>query len=332
LRSSLSDRKVGLALSSGAARGLAHIGVLEVLEREGIPIDMIAGTSMGAIIGATYAQGKNAIQIKEVALDLGWKKLAQMLALTPPKTGFPSGRKIKVLLKEIIGAMYAQGKNAIQIKEVALNLRWKKLAQLLALTPPKTGFLSGRKIKPLLKEIIGEVDFADLRMPFACVATDIITGEEVVIKQGPVLEAVIASMSLPVIFKAARWQGRYLVDGGVVNPVPVSVLKDMGADFIIAVNVISKPSDRAGNDHLEERGQKEMREIKEPGIFSMMMRLVNVASYQVVKSGLIGADVVIEPKVASIGFADFHRARECIFQGELAAQDSVQEIKRRLVG
>jgi len=278
LRSSLSDRKVGLALSSGAARGLAHIGVLEVLEREGIPIDMIAGTSMGAIIGATYAQGKNAIQIKEVALDLGWKKLAQMLALTPPKTGF----------------------------------------------------LSGRKIKPLLKEIIGEVDFADLRMPFACVATDIITGEEVVIKQGPVLEAVIASMSLPVIFKAARWQGRYLVDGGVVNPVPVSVLKDMGADFIIAVNVISKPSDRAGNDHLEERGQKEIGEIKEPGIFSMMMRLVNVASYQVVKSGLIGADVVIEPKVASIGFADFHRARECIFQGELAAQDFVQEIKRRL--
>jgi len=278
LRSSLSERKVGLALSSGAAKGLAHIGVLEVLEREGIPIDMIAGTSMGAIIGATYAQGKNAIQIKEVALDLGWKKLAQ----------------------------------------------------LLALTPPKTGFLSGQKIKPLLKEIIGEVDFADLRMPFACVATDIITGEEVVIKQGPVLEAVIASMSLPVIFKAARWQGRYLVDGGVVNPVPVSVLKDMGADFIIAVNVISKPSDRAGNDHLEERGQKEIGEIKEPGIFSMMMRLVNVASYQVVKSGLIGADVVIEPKVASIGFADFHRARECIFQGELAAQDSVQEIKRRL--
>jgi len=278
LRSSLSDRKVGLALSSGAARGLAHIGVLEVLEKEGIPINMIAGTSMGAIIGAMYAQGKNASQIKELALDLGWRKLAQ----------------------------------------------------LLALTPTKTGFLSGRKIKARLKEIIGEVDFADLRMPFACVATDIMTGEEVIIKQGPVPEAVIASMSLPVIFKAARWQGRYLVDGGVVNPVPVSVLKDMGADFIIAVNVIIKPSDRAGNAHLEERVQKEMGEVKEPGIFSMMMQLVNVASYQVVKSSLSGADIVIEPKVAGIGFGDFRRARECIFQGELAAQDSVQEIKRQL--
>lgn len=278
LRSSLSDRKVGLALSSGAAKGLAHIGVLEVLEKEGIPVNMIAGTSMGAIIGAMYAQGKNASQIKEVALDLGWKKLAH----------------------------------------------------LLALTPPKTGFLSGRKIKARLKEIIGEVDFADLRMPFACVATDIMTGEEVVIKQGPVLEAVIASMSLPVIFKAARWQGRYLVDGGVVNPVPVSVLKDMGADFITAVNVITKPSDRAGNAHLEERVQKETGEVKEPGIFSMMMQLVNVASYQVVKSSLSGADIVIEPEVVGIGFGDFRRARECIYQGELAAQDSVQEIKRRL--
>jgi NTE family protein len=135
---------------------------------------------------------------------------------------------------------------------------------------------------------------------------------------------------LPVIFKTAKWQRRYLVDGCVVNPVSVSVLKDMGADFIIAVNVIIKPGDRARNARLEERVHKETREVEEPGIFSMMMQLVNVASYQVVKSSLIGADLVIEPKVAGIGFGDFRRARECIFQGELAAHDSVQEIKRRL--
>jgi len=278
-RSLLSDRKVGLALSSGAARGLAHIGVLEILEKEEIPINMIAGTSMGAIIGAMYAQGKNAVEIKEVALDMGWRELAQVLALTPPKTGL----------------------------------------------------LSGRKIKARLKEIIGEVDFADLRMPFACVATDIITGEEMVIKQGPVLEAVIASMSLPVIFKVARWHGRYLVDGGVVNPVPVSVLKDMGADLIIASNVITKPVDRVRNTQSEAEVQKDTGKVKEPNIFNIMMQFVNVASYQVVKSSLSGTDVVIGPKVAGIGFGDFRHARECIFQGELAAQDSVQEIKRRLV-
>jgi len=110
----------------------------------------------------------------------------------------------------------------------------------------------------------------------------------------------------------------------------VSVLKDMGADFIIAVNVIIKPGDRARNAHLEERVHEETGEVEEPNIFNIMMQLVNVASYQVVKSSLSGAGVVIEPKVAGIGFGNFRRARECIFQGELAAQDSVQEIKRRL--
>ncbi len=277
---SFSDKKVGLALSGGAARGLAHIGVLEILEKEEVPINMISGTSMGAIVGAMYARGESASKIKEVALDLGWRELAQIVALTQPKAGL----------------------------------------------------LSVRKIKARLKEIIGEVDFADLQMPFACVATDIITGEEVVIQHGPVLEAVIASMSLPVIFRAARWHGRYLVDGGVVNPVPVSVLKDMGADFIIASNVVIKPADRVQNTQLEEEVQKEVVKAKEPNIFNIVMQLVNITSYQAVKSSLNGADIVIKPRVADIGVGDFGNARKCIYQGKLAAQASVPEIKRLLAG
>jgi NTE family protein len=174
---------------------VAHIGVLEVLERDGIPVNMIAGTSMGAIIGAMYAQGKNAHEIKAAALDLGWIEMAKMLAFSTPKTGF----------------------------------------------------LSGQKIKARIKEIIGEVSFSDLQIPFACVATDILTGEEMVIQKGPVLEAVIASMSIPIIFKVTKWNGRYLVDGGSVNPVPVSVLNNMGADFIIASNVVVEPVDRSRN-------------------------------------------------------------------------------------
>jgi len=280
LRNSLSDRKVGLALSGGAARGLAHIGVLEILEKEGIPVSMIAGTSIGAIVGAMYAQGNNAGRIKEVALDLGWKELARMFALTPSKTGL----------------------------------------------------LSGRKIKARLKELIGEADFADLKIPFACVATDIITGEEVVIQHGPVLEAVVASMSLPVIFKAARWHGRFLVDGGVVNPVPVSVLKDMEADFIIASNVITKPADRVQNTQQVADMQNHIGKEKEPNILDIMMQFVNITYYQAVKYGIAGADVVIEPEVAHIGFTDFKNARECISRGESAAQASMAEIKRLLAG
>ncbi len=269
---SKSAKKVGLALGSGVARGLAHIGVLEVLEREGIPIDMISGTSMGAIIGAAYASSKSARQIREFALDLGWKKMVPLVDLT------------------------------------AL----------------KTGFIGGRRIKKRLKEIIGEVSFADLVKPFACVATDIITGEEVVFRDGPVLDAVIASISLPIIFRATKWRGRYLVDGTLVTPVPVRVLKEMGADFVISVNVLHHPGEKTPL-HPED-----VKEIKEPNIFNIMIQTVNILASHLVESSLSGADVVIEPNMAGIGLADFHKAEECIRRGELAAQGSIPEIKRQL--
>ena len=265
-------RKVGLALGSGAARGLAHIGVLEVLEKEGIPIDMIAGTSMGALVGALYAQGKNADQIKNLAVELGSK-------------------------------------------------RFSLLADLAL---PKTGLVQGRKIKDVLKSIMGNIEFGDLRLPLACVATDIETGEEVVIKQGLVRDGVRASGSIPVILTAVKRQGRYLVDGALVNPVPVSVLKEMGAGFIIAVNVIPNVDKRL------ETASEGHTEAKEPNIFTIIMQTMQIPSYRVVEYSLSGADVVIEPRVASIGHFDFHRTQECIVQGELAAQSSILEIKRRL--
>ena len=268
----LRKRKIGLALGSGVARGLAHIGVLEVLERESIPIDMIAGTSMGAIVGAAYASGKSARQIREFALDLGWKKMVP----------------------------------------------------LLDLTAPRTGFIGGRRIKKRLKEIIGEVSFADLAKPFACVTTDIVTGEEVVFRDGLVLDAVIVSISLPIIFRATKWQGRYLVDGSLVTPVPVRILKEMGADFIIAVNVLHHLSEKT---HLHPG---DVREIKEPNIFNIMTQIVNILASRLVASSMNGADVVIEPNMAGIGLADFGKAEECIRRGELAAQESIPEIKKAM--
>jgi len=259
--------KIGLALGGGAARGLAHIGVLEVLEKEGIPIDMIAGTSAGATIGALYAQGKEASQIKDLAINMGWKRLIS----------------------------------------------------LVDLTLPRSGFIEGTKIKNLLKSIIGDIEFSDLKIPLACVATDISSGEEVVISQGSVLEGVRASISIPVIFTAVKWKDRYLVDGGLVNPVPVKTVREMGADFIIAVNVIPDMGDRI------QRAQ----EFKQPGIFHVMLQSIYIATYSLVRSSLEGADIVIEPRLTHIGYGDFHRARDCISQGELAAQDSIPKIKKQ---
>jgi len=269
----LHKRKVGLALSGGAARGLAHVGVLATLEKEGIPIDMIAGTSMGSIIGAFYAAGK----------DIS------------------------------------------QITETVVSLNWRRMLSLIDFTLPKTGFIKGEKIKNWLNSIIGDIGFEDLKIPFACVATDINTGEEVVIKQGSVVEAVRASASIPVIFTPAKYQGRYLIDGGLVNPVPIRVLKQMGAAFTIAVNVNSYIANGTqGNNN----GQIENP--KAPNIFSIVMRMLSIMGYQAAMSGLKEADVTITPKVGHIKPGNFHRARECILQGQQATRHVIPQIKRQL--
>jgi NTE family protein len=265
-------KKVGLVLGGGYARGLAHIGVLEVLEREGIPIDFISGTSIGALIGALYAREKDASLIRKQAAQLDW-----------------------------IG-----------------------MTSLVDLTLPKSGFIGGKRITNLLRRFIGDIQFKDLDIPFACVATDIISGEEVVLNEGPVLEAVRASISIPVIFRVARTKGRYLVDGGLVNQVPVNVAKKMGADFIIAVDITPAKAERA--EYLLQNGGA-----KEPTILQVMVQTLYICTYQTPSEISEGADAVIHPHLAHIGPGEFHRAPECILEGELAAVDSLAHIKRHLL-
>lgn len=270
----LNGKKVGLALGSGAARGLAHIGVLRVLQREGIPIDLIAGTSAGAFIGAIYARWRDAEGIREQALEATRKKMAPFIDPSLPRTGLIRGRKIKRLMASYIG---------------------------------------------------GDIKFSDLQIPFACVATDIDTGEEVVFDSGPVPEALRASISVPALFTVEKLDGRYLVDGGLANPVPVSVARRMGADFVIAVNVLPDVTDRAGRVS-RARG----RARKEPNIFQVLLQTLYISSASLVKSNLKEADFVIEPRVAHIGAGDFNRGQEFIEQGELAAESAIPEIKRKL--
>jgi NTE family protein len=268
------ESKIGLALGGGVARGLAHIGVLEVLGKEGIPVDMIAGTSIGAAIGAVYASTGKVSQMRTWLLAQSRRKLASFVDLSLPKTGFIKGDKIKDLLSSFLG---------------------------------------------------GDIEFSDLRIPFACAATDIDTGEEVIIDQGSVTEGVRASISIPGIFTLAKREGRHLVDGGLVNPVPVSLLQQMGADFIIAVNVIPEVTDRTGMIHKShEKGRDE------PNLIHIIMQSIYIGNFSIVRSSLEKADVIIEPQVVHIGAGDFHHARECIRQGELAAQASIPEIKRKL--
>jgi NTE family protein len=272
--SAKSRKKVGLALSGGAARGLAHVGVISVLHKEGIPIDMIAGTSAGAIMGAVYARHRDTEKMKEYALDPGWKKRVPMIDPSFPKTGFIKGKKIEKLLESFLG---------------------------------------------------GNIEFKDLRIPFACVATDITTGEEVVINRGPVAEALRASISIPGIFTLVKREGRYLVDGGLTTPVPVEVVRKMGADFIIAVNVNPDVSDR-----MDKAVKHPERVQKSPNIFQVLIQSIYITTYSLARNSLEKADIIIEPAIADISAGDFSRTPELIGLGELAAAEAVPEIKRKL--
>jgi NTE family protein len=263
----MNKKKIGLALSGGAARGLAHIGVLEVLQREGIPIDMIAGTSAGAVAGAVYAWNQDITRMKKEVLAVNWMKIAPLLDLSLFKSGLIRGKKIESLLTSYIG---------------------------------------------------GNIKFSDLKIPFACVASDIETGEEVVINSGSVPEALRASISVPGIFTVVKHEGRYLVDGGLTTPVPVEVVKKMGADFIIAVNVTPNVSDRV----------QKMR--KEPGIFHVIMQSIYITTSAMAQYNLEDADMVIEPDLAHIGAGDFQKSKELIKRGKEAAQSVIPEIKQRL--
>ena len=260
----MNRKKVGLALGGGAARGLAHIGVLEVLVKEGIPIDLIAGTSMGAIIGGMYARTKDVKPMRPLAIAFGMRKMRFFSDFTIPKTGIIKGKRIEEELRKVIGS---------------------------------------------------HTEFKDLQIPLSCVAVDIDNGEEVVITEGKVWEAVRASSSIPVIFAVKEWHGRNLVDGGLMNPVPTQTVKDMGADFVISVNVLP---------------YKAISDKREPSIFSIMMKAFYILDAKFIEDSLAHADAVIEPDVVHISFTDFQRADECIEAGAAAARRIVPEIKRKL--
>jgi NTE family protein len=267
-------KKIGLALSGGAARGLAHIGVLDVLQKEGVPIDIIAGTSAGALVGAVYASCRDSEKVKKYALSIDWKKLASLLDLSFRMSGLLKGKKIEKLLAEYIG---------------------------------------------------GNKEFSDLEIPFACVATDIDTGEEVVINTGPVPEALRATISIPGIFTVVKRGERYLVDGGLTTPVPVDIVRRMGADFVIAVNVNLPVTDRSSSS-----SEKRLKAQKEPNIFHIMMQSIYITTYAVARSSLANADIIIEPDLKGIGAGDFQKAGEMILMGQEATTDAISEIKKKL--
>ncbi len=270
--------RVGLALSGGGARGLAHIGVLKVLEQEGIPIHFLAGTSAGGLVGAAYAAGLSPRELEEEALRLS----------NP---------------RQLIG--------------------------LLDRSLPRRGLLAGQKVREYLAHRIGEVTFDQLRIPLAVVAVDLLEGEKVVLNEGSVLEAVRATIALPGLFTPVERDGQLLVDGGLLDNLPADVVRRMGADVVIAVDVST--DDRAVAYFAEGLYHRrfipdslvEMLEVLWRSV-AVMMREANRRSLEEARP-----DVLIRPPIPAgvTVLTGLTRAPEIIAAGERAAREALPRIK-----
>ena len=281
---------ISLALGGGCARGWAHIGVLRALDEAGIEVSMIAGTSIGALVGGCYLAGK---------LD--------------------------------------------ELEEFARSLTRRRIFGLLDLNLRGSGLFGGMKLDARLREHIGGVRFEDLPKPFVCVASEISTGHEIWLSSGSLITAMRASYALPGVFEPVACNGRVLVDGALVNPVPVSVCRAHEQPVVAAVNLNYDSFGRAavirhsaGELFIErdaaaplsdEEGRARESRL---GITGVMVEAFNIIQDRISRARLAGdpPDLSLQPKLGHIGMTEFHRADESIQLGYEATMAQIAELAR----
>ena len=279
--------KIGLVLSGGAARGLAHVGVLKALEEQGIRIDAIAGTSMGAVIGGLYASGYKIDELEKLALGIDWQ---EALSDSPAREDVPFRRK--------------QDDRDFLVRQ-KLSFRDDGSLGL------PLGVIQGQNLALLLESLLAHSsdirDFDKLPIPFRAVATDIVNGEKVVFRKGHLPQVIRASMSIPAVFAPVEINGQLLVDGGMVDNIPVDVAREMGVDMVIVVD-IGTPL----------RGRKQLNTVFD--ILNQSITLMTRSNAEIQLASLRPNDVLIQPSLASIGATDFGRSEEIINAGYRATQ------------
>lgn len=288
---------VGLVLSGGGARGAAHVGVLRVLEELHIPIDCIAGTSSGAIVGGLYAAGLDPDQVQRVYIDVDWNRAF---------SDRPS-RRTRSFRRKLDDAAYL-GNLELGIVDGSFRL--------------PSGVIAGQHINTLLKTATlhtpSSATFDQLAIPFRAVATDMSTGRMVVLGKGDLARAMRASMSVPAIFAPVEIDGRLLADGGLVRNLPVDVARVMGADIIIAVDVGTPLA-----------GRKELGDL-----VGLSVQVINVLTQQNVDqslSTLRGDDILLTPALGDLGATSFERGPEAVGIGRKAAEDQREMLARLAV-
>jgi NTE family protein len=299
--------RIGLALGGGAARGWAHIGVLRALARVGLVPDVVAGTSIGAVVGGVWLAGR---------LD--------------------------------------------SLEDWALGLNRRRILGYMDVRIRSGGIVGGQRLVAELRRNLGDARIEGMRAPFSAVATDLVSGHEVWLSAGDLVDAMRASMSLPGVFPPWRGpDGRWLIDGALTNPVPISVCRALGAQVVVAVNLnadvlgkIRRPGSpvptAAGFDlmSLVETGETPgrfpkldalakrvfRREPDEPSLFGTMVQSLGIVMDRITRSRLAGEppDVHIAPRIGHVGLLEFDRAEELVVEGDAAVQRALPELRDAL--
>ena len=288
--------KIALVLSGGGAKGFAHIGVLKVLEEEGFPIDLIVGTSMGGLVGGIYSLGYNASELETLVKALDWET---------------------VFADEIPRAYRSKNDQLIKQRYLfSLPINGDKKLSL------PQGLIKGQNVLNIFCGLAGNVppdaDFSKLPIPYACVATDLETGEEVILKDGFLPTAMFSSMAIPLVFQPVSHNGRLLVDGGIVDNFPTDVARKMGADIIIGVDIRG-----------DFRDQMNLKSIN--GVLSQLVNFFDQSKDSLNKSL---CDLIIRPNVSEYSVSSFNNVAvdSLILRGEKAAhkfRTELRELKKK---
>ncbi|NTW17806.1 MAG: patatin-like phospholipase family protein [Syntrophaceae bacterium] len=282
-------KRIGLVLGGGGARGLSHIGVLRVFEQEDIPVDIIVGTSIGAMIGGAYACGISSQELE--------RKIRE----------YVSSAEFQSSAIKAMGDIYGREWEGLTQKIQSFLKNQFYLIQMLF----KPGVLSLDTFQSMIHKFIPDVQIEDTRIPFRAVATDLITGEQIVFDKGSLRKAVIASSAVPGAIEPVRDGERLLSDGGIISLIPVNIARKEGADVVIAVAV-----DR------DFRTDEELKTAKD-----IYYRACEITSSKLEEYELMGADIIIRPDVKNIHWTGFAEAIDLIREGEKAARERIRSVR-----
>ena len=281
--------KIGLVLSGGGAKGFAHIGVLKILEKAGVKIDFIGGTSMGAVVGGLYASGYNATQIDSIFSNTDFDQLIQDYIPRSSKSFFEKRND----------EMYA----------ITLPFNKFKVGVPLAFS---RGMYNYCLLSRLTHKVRFVRDFDKLPIPFFCIATDIEKGEQVLLKNGYLAQAIFASSAFPSLYSPVEIDGKLMIDGGVINNYPVEEIRKMGADIVIGVDVQDGLKDRSSLNDASK----------------ILVQIANIDMIKDMDKKIKLTDIYIKPKVSEFGVISFDDGKEIQAKGELAATAVFEQLKK----